>query len=75
MLRVSGSPARSGSVGSHRAGTETRASGVARPQHAGKFGQIEQRLGDAPFFHAEHFSPIDAVFGPVFRCFDVFDKK
>jgi glutathione S-transferase len=27
----------------------------------------------APWFDGEHFSLVDAVFGPVFRYFDVFD--
>lgn len=38
-----------------------------------KFGRIEQRLGDGPFFDGDRFSLVDAVFGPVFRYFDVFD--
>jgi glutathione S-transferase len=38
-----------------------------------KFGQIEARLGDGPFFDGNHFSLVDTVFGPIFRYFDVFD--
>jgi glutathione S-transferase len=39
-----------------------------------KFGQIERRLGDGPYFDGARFSLVDAVFGPVFRYFDVFDR-
>jgi glutathione S-transferase len=39
-----------------------------------KFMQIERRRGDGPYFDGEHFSLVDAVFGPVFRYFDVFDS-
>jgi glutathione S-transferase len=41
---------------------------------SGKFDQIERRLGDGPYFDGERFSLVDAVFGPVFRYFDVFDS-
>ena len=35
--------------------------------------QIEDVLGDGPYFDGP-FSMVDAVFGPVFRYFDVFDE-
>jgi glutathione S-transferase len=38
-----------------------------------KFNQIEQRLGNGPYFDGDRFSLVDAVYGPVFRYFDVFD--
>jgi len=38
-----------------------------------KFAQLEGRLGEGPFFDGA-FSLVDAVFGPVFRYFDVFDR-
>ncbi|MHC8410540.1 glutathione S-transferase family protein [Pseudomonas sp. Hz4] len=38
-----------------------------------RFEQIEVVLGDGPYFAGQHFSVVDAVFGPVFRYFDVFD--
>jgi glutathione S-transferase len=41
---------------------------------AGKFDQLEQRLMKGPYFAGIHFSLVDAVFGPVFRYFDVFDR-
>ncbi|HYG90106.1 MAG TPA: glutathione S-transferase family protein [Azospirillum sp.] len=40
---------------------------------AGKFAWLERSLGDGPWFAGEAFSMVDAVFGPVFRYFDVFD--
>jgi len=38
-----------------------------------RLAQIEPALGDGPFFAGATFSIVDAVFGPVFRYFDVFD--
>jgi glutathione S-transferase len=39
----------------------------------GKFGRLEDRVA-GPWFDGETFSLVDAVFGPVFRYFDVFDE-
>jgi len=39
-----------------------------------KFVRIEAELGAGPYFAGERFSLVDAVFGPVFRYFDVFDR-
>ena len=39
----------------------------------GRFLQLEAALGEGPFFAGERFCVVDAVFGPVFRYFDVFD--
>lgn len=40
-----------------------------------KFVRLEARLlGDGPYFDGSAFSLVDAVFGPVFRYFDVFDE-
>jgi glutathione S-transferase len=38
-----------------------------------KFARLEARIKAAPWFDGESFSLVDAVFGPVFRYFDVFD--
>jgi glutathione S-transferase len=38
------------------------------------FERIEAELADGPFFAGEHFSLVDAVFAPVFRYFDAFEK-
>ena len=40
---------------------------------AGKMSQLEAELGSGPYFAGARFSIVDAVFGPVFRYFDVFD--
>ncbi len=43
---------------------------------AAKFRQVEEALpasAEGPFFAGAHFSMVDAVFGPVFRYFDVLD--
>jgi glutathione S-transferase len=39
-----------------------------------KFNVLEQRLGSGPYFDDGRFSLVDAVFGPVFRYFDSFDR-
>ena len=39
-----------------------------------KFEQLEGRIVGVPYFDGQHFSLVDAVFGPVFRYFDVFDQ-
>ena len=39
-----------------------------------KFTRLECRLGAGPWFAGDRFSLVDAVFGPVFRYFDVFDR-
>ena len=39
-----------------------------------KFARLEQRVVAAPWFDGEKISLVDAVFGPVFRYFDVFDN-
>lgn len=38
-----------------------------------RFEQLEATLGEGPYFAGSAFSMVDAVFGPVFRYFDVFD--
>jgi glutathione S-transferase len=40
---------------------------------AAKFARLESRLEEGPWFDGA-FSLVDAVFGPVFRYFDVFDR-
>jgi glutathione S-transferase len=41
---------------------------------AAKFARVEQALGAGPFFADKSFSLVDAVFAPIFRYFDVFDR-
>lgn len=38
------------------------------------FQRLENILGDGPYFAGEEFSLVDAVYGPIFRYFDVFDE-
>jgi glutathione S-transferase len=38
-----------------------------------KFLRVEAALADGPYFAGENFRLVDAVFGPIFRYFDVFD--
>jgi glutathione S-transferase len=40
---------------------------------AAKAARLEAALAEGPFFAGARFSLVDAVFGPVFRYFDVFD--
>jgi glutathione S-transferase len=39
-----------------------------------KFARLERDLGDGPWFAGKEFGLVDAVFGPVFRYFDLFDR-
>ena len=38
------------------------------------FARLENELGAGPFFAGPKFGLVDAVFAPVFRCFDGFDR-
>jgi glutathione S-transferase len=38
-----------------------------------RFEQLDAALGAGPYFNGDNFAIVDAVFGPVFRYFDVFD--
>jgi glutathione S-transferase len=39
-----------------------------------RFARLEKRVVASPWFDGEDFSLVDAVFGPVFRYFDIFDE-
>jgi glutathione S-transferase len=39
-----------------------------------RFARLEARVAASPWFDGESFSLVDAVFGPVFRYFEVFDE-
>lgn len=41
---------------------------------AAKFARVEDRLETGPYFAGENFSLVDAVYGPIFRYFDTFDR-
>ncbi|MBM3521243.1 MAG: glutathione S-transferase domain-containing protein, partial [Alphaproteobacteria bacterium] len=40
---------------------------------ARRFAQVDDVLGDGPWFAGASFLLVDAVFAPIFRYFDVFD--
>ena len=44
-----------------------------RSDLADKFTWVESNLGNGPYFASEFFSLVDAVYGPIFRYFDVFE--
>jgi glutathione S-transferase len=46
---------------------------ASRKVLVGRFGQLEAKLGQGPWFAGQDFSLVDAAFGPVLRYFDVFD--
>lgn len=48
--------------------------GVRAAEIRSRFERLEAALGEGPYFAGGHFSIVDAVFGPVFRYFDVFDE-
>jgi glutathione S-transferase len=39
-----------------------------------RFARLDAHVAAAPWFDGERFALVDAVFGPVFRYFDVFDQ-
>ncbi|MDX1251836.1 MAG: glutathione S-transferase family protein [Gammaproteobacteria bacterium] len=39
-----------------------------------KFARLEMEIMNGPYFSGNRFSMVDAVFGPIFRYFDVFDE-
>lgn len=47
---------------------------AGRKSVAAKFERVEQALGEGPFFAGRDFGLVDAVFAPIFRYFDVFDR-
>src|SRR3954453_18345820 len=47
---------------------------VKASQLEARFTRLEARLSARPWFDGAEFSLVDAVFGPVFRYFDVFDE-
>ncbi|HSK00073.1 MAG TPA: glutathione S-transferase family protein [Kofleriaceae bacterium] len=51
------------------AGVERKSNDIRR-----KLEYLEPHLGEGPFFAGARFHLVDAVFGPVFRYFDVFDE-
>jgi glutathione S-transferase len=59
-------------AGLYSAGDEA-AFNTKAAQLEARFARLEARVVASPWFDGEEFSLVDAVFGPVFRYFDVFD--
>jgi glutathione S-transferase len=53
--------------------TDAATYAAARTAVAAKFASVEAVLHTGPYFAGSRFSLVDAVFGPIFRYFDVFD--
>jgi len=68
-----GSAALNEIAGLYVAPDETAFTGKAKALSE-KFALLEGRLATGPYFDNDRFSLVDAVFGPVFRYFDVFDR-
>ena len=47
---------------------------LSRERLADRFAWLEGRVEATPWFDGEAFSLVDAVYGPVFRYFDLFDR-
>ena len=56
------------------AAPDERAFNARRAALRDKFTRLEAKLGQGRWFTGECFSLVDAVFGPVFRYFDAFDR-
>jgi glutathione S-transferase len=56
----------------YRASDQAALAAAAADIHE-RFRRIEAALGGGPYFGGESFGMVDAVFGPVFRYFDVLD--
>lgn len=61
------------SIGAFYNAADERTLIACADQIRARFHQVEGALGDGPYFAGAHFSIVDAVFGPVFRYFDVLD--
>lgn len=62
-----------GLIGAFYSEKEDTALGSRAAKIRAKLEQVEAVLGEGPYFAGAQFSMVDAVFGPVFRYFDVFD--
>ena len=60
-------------IGSFYNAGDERALAAGAAAIRARLGQLEAVLGEGPYFAGASFGIVDAVFGPVFRYFDVFD--
>ena len=68
-----GSGLLNGIAGFYSAGDEASLQ-VRRDELVRRFVTLEAALGHGPYFDGEQMSIVDAVFGPVFRYFDTFER-
>lgn len=61
-------------IGGFYTASDKAALEAKRQDLANRFVTLEAEMGDGPYFGGLQFSLVDAVFGPVFRYFDVFDQ-
>lgn len=61
-------------IGAFYAAPDAAAFEAKRGRLAERFAWLERRLRAAPWFDGAAFSLVDAVFAPVFRYFDAFDR-
>jgi glutathione S-transferase len=61
-------------IGSLYNATDKKSFTDIRAEIQQKFQRVEGEILGSPFFSGEKFHLIDAVYGPVFRYFDVFDR-
>lgn len=62
------------SIGAFYNASDQRVLSARAADIRGRMEQVEAILGTGPYFAGEHFSLVDAVFGPIFRYFDVIEK-
>lgn len=60
-------------IGGFYSAADERTLEAKRAELQGRFEQLERQAAREPYFAGAQFSMVDAVFGPVFRYFDVFD--
>jgi glutathione S-transferase len=63
-----------GAIGRFYAAPDDEALAAGIEDLQAKFDWLERHLGEGPYFAGEDFHLVDAVYGPVFRYFDVFEK-
>ncbi len=61
------------SIGAFYNAEDARSFADSRDRIAAQFALVETQLGEGPWFDGQEFSLVDAVYGPIFRYFDVFD--
>jgi len=54
--------------------TDTATLAAARETLTGKFKRLESALSGGPYFSGQHFSLVDAAFGPFFRQIDALES-